>query len=58
MTLPHTITNSHLTMINIPAPWENTGLLQVTARRSDLPQIQWKISAECSSDASLAKKDT
>lgn len=56
---PHTISNSNLTRINkATACWENTRLLQVTARRVDLPQTQWKISAGFSSDASLVKKDT
>lgn len=51
----HTIINSNLTGITKgTACWENTGLLQVTARRDALPQTQQKIGA----DGSLKKRDT
>lgn len=54
----HTVTNSNLTGITEgTARWENTGLLQVTARRDALPQTQRKISAD-GSGASLEKRDT
>lgn len=56
---PRITTNSSLTRINkATACWENMGLLQITARKVDLPQTRWKISAGCCSDASLVKKDT